>query len=147
MSLTRSLIPQQHRPILDQLLIRLGLRQGQAFVHILQQEEDYRDEESPINRALQIAIRNLEAMVASLIDEEFFLILNLVFALYGSDLRGSLKSLEQDLDEHATESLRKMLTYCSRLRPRHAHAGRTQDGSRSRPFPHRGRATDTAADR
>ena len=29
MSLTRSLITQQHRPILDQLLIRLGLRQGQ----------------------------------------------------------------------------------------------------------------------
>jgi hypothetical protein len=32
MSLTRSLIPQQHRPILDQLLVRLSLRlrQGQA---------------------------------------------------------------------------------------------------------------------
>jgi hypothetical protein len=30
MSLTRYLIPQQHRPILDQLLVRLGLRQGQA---------------------------------------------------------------------------------------------------------------------
>jgi hypothetical protein len=29
MSLTRSLIPQQHRPILDQLLVRLSLRQGQ----------------------------------------------------------------------------------------------------------------------
>jgi hypothetical protein len=29
-SLTRSLIPQQHRPILDQLLVRLSLRQGQA---------------------------------------------------------------------------------------------------------------------
>src|SRR5258708_36697988 len=29
MSPTRSLIPQQHRPILDQLLVRLGLRQGQ----------------------------------------------------------------------------------------------------------------------
>jgi hypothetical protein len=28
MSLTRSLIPQQHRPILDQLLVRLSLRQG-----------------------------------------------------------------------------------------------------------------------
>jgi hypothetical protein len=28
-----------------------------AFVHILQQEEDYRDEESLINRTLQIAIR------------------------------------------------------------------------------------------
>jgi len=30
MSLTRSLIPQQHRPILDQLLVRLSLRQGQG---------------------------------------------------------------------------------------------------------------------
>jgi DNA-binding GntR family transcriptional regulator len=30
MSLTRSLIPQQHRPILDQLLVRLSLRQGQT---------------------------------------------------------------------------------------------------------------------
>ena len=30
MSLTRSLITQQHRPILDQLLVRLGLRQGQG---------------------------------------------------------------------------------------------------------------------
>src|SRR6478672_3648652 len=30
MSLTRSLITQQHRPILDQLLVRLGLRQGQV---------------------------------------------------------------------------------------------------------------------
>jgi hypothetical protein len=30
MSLTRSLIAQQHRPILDQLLVRLGLRQGQV---------------------------------------------------------------------------------------------------------------------
>src|SRR4051794_27522689 len=29
MSLTRSLIRQQHRPILDQLLVRLSLRQGQ----------------------------------------------------------------------------------------------------------------------
>jgi hypothetical protein len=29
MSLTRSLITQQHRPILDQLLVRLSLRQGQ----------------------------------------------------------------------------------------------------------------------
>jgi hypothetical protein len=29
MSLTRSLIPQEHRPILDQLLVRLSLRQGQ----------------------------------------------------------------------------------------------------------------------
>src|ERR1700758_3718132 len=28
MSLTRSLIPQEHRPILDQLLVRLSLRQG-----------------------------------------------------------------------------------------------------------------------
>ncbi len=42
-----------------------------AFVHILQQEEDYRDEESLINRALQIAIRNLETMGSSLSDEEF----------------------------------------------------------------------------
>src|ERR1700681_2900149 len=32
MSLTRSLIPQQHRPILDQLLVRLSLRQGQVSV-------------------------------------------------------------------------------------------------------------------
>jgi hypothetical protein len=32
MSLTRSLIPQQHRPILDQLLVRLSLRQGQGIV-------------------------------------------------------------------------------------------------------------------
>jgi L-alanine-DL-glutamate epimerase-like enolase superfamily enzyme len=31
MSLTRSLIPQQHRPILDQLLVRLSLRQGQPY--------------------------------------------------------------------------------------------------------------------
>jgi hypothetical protein len=30
MSLTRSLIPQQHRPILDQLPVRLSLRQGQV---------------------------------------------------------------------------------------------------------------------
>jgi hypothetical protein len=30
MSLTRSLIPQEHRPILDQLLVRLSLRQGQG---------------------------------------------------------------------------------------------------------------------
>src|ERR1700724_3516236 len=30
MCLTRSLIPQQHRPILDQLLVRLSLRQGQC---------------------------------------------------------------------------------------------------------------------
>jgi hypothetical protein len=30
MSLTRSLITQQHRPILDQLPVRLGLRQGQG---------------------------------------------------------------------------------------------------------------------
>src|ERR1700694_4546772 len=30
MSLTRSLIPQQHRPILDQLLVRLSLRQGRV---------------------------------------------------------------------------------------------------------------------
>jgi hypothetical protein len=29
MSLTRSLIPQQHRPIFDQLLVRLSLRHGQ----------------------------------------------------------------------------------------------------------------------
>jgi hypothetical protein len=33
MSLTRSLITQQHRPILDQLLVRLGLRQGQQQLH------------------------------------------------------------------------------------------------------------------
>src|SRR5258708_38635574 len=32
MSLTRSLIPQQHRPILDQLLVRLSLRHGQAEI-------------------------------------------------------------------------------------------------------------------
>src|SRR6202048_4135613 len=32
MSLTRSLIPQEHRPILDQLLVRLSLRQGQVFI-------------------------------------------------------------------------------------------------------------------
>ncbi len=32
-----------------------------AFVHILQQEEDYRDEESLINRALQIAISDVGA--------------------------------------------------------------------------------------
>src|ERR1700692_3855498 len=32
MSLTRSLIPQQHRPILDQLLVRLSLRQGQGHM-------------------------------------------------------------------------------------------------------------------
>jgi 3-methylcrotonyl-CoA carboxylase alpha subunit len=31
MSLTRSLIPQQHRPILHQLLVRLSLRQGQQI--------------------------------------------------------------------------------------------------------------------
>src|SRR5258705_10217648 len=31
MSLTRSLITQQHRPILDQLLVSLGLRQGQEI--------------------------------------------------------------------------------------------------------------------
>src|SRR5258708_7415667 len=30
MGLTRSLIPRQHRPILDQLLVRLSLRQGQS---------------------------------------------------------------------------------------------------------------------
>jgi hypothetical protein len=30
MSLTRSLIPQQHRPILDQLPVRLSLRHGQG---------------------------------------------------------------------------------------------------------------------
>src|SRR4029077_5185730 len=30
MSLTRSIIPQQHRPIFDQLLVRLSLRYGQA---------------------------------------------------------------------------------------------------------------------
>src|SRR5882672_11319709 len=30
MSLTTSLIPQQHRPILDQLLVRLSLRYGHA---------------------------------------------------------------------------------------------------------------------
>jgi hypothetical protein len=30
MSLTRSLIPQQHRPILNQLLVRLSLGQGQV---------------------------------------------------------------------------------------------------------------------
>jgi transcriptional regulator with XRE-family HTH domain len=35
MSLTRSLIPQQHRPILDQLLVRLSLRQGQVFARNL----------------------------------------------------------------------------------------------------------------
>jgi hypothetical protein len=34
MSLTRALIPQQHRPILDQLLIRLGLRQGQLALGV-----------------------------------------------------------------------------------------------------------------
>src|ERR1700757_3899098 len=32
MSLTRSLIPQEHRPILDQLPVRLSLRQGQAAI-------------------------------------------------------------------------------------------------------------------
>ena len=32
MSLTRSLITQQHRPILDQLLVRLSLRQGQPVM-------------------------------------------------------------------------------------------------------------------
>src|ERR1700737_1110976 len=31
MSLTRSLIPQKHRPILDQLLVRLSLRQGRLI--------------------------------------------------------------------------------------------------------------------
>src|ERR1700730_12743783 len=31
MTLTRSLIPQQHRPIFDQLLVRLSLRQGQPM--------------------------------------------------------------------------------------------------------------------
>src|ERR1700751_3800172 len=31
MSLTRSLIPQEHRPILDQPPFRLSLRQGQAY--------------------------------------------------------------------------------------------------------------------
>src|SRR5258707_3369290 len=31
MSLTRSLITQQHRPILDQLLVSSGLRQGQVI--------------------------------------------------------------------------------------------------------------------
>src|SRR5882757_2058081 len=36
MSLTRSLIPQQHRPILDQLLVRLSLRQG----HVGQRYDD-----------------------------------------------------------------------------------------------------------
>src|SRR6202521_2041347 len=33
MSLTRSLIPLQHRPILDQLPVRLSLRQGQVSCH------------------------------------------------------------------------------------------------------------------
>src|ERR1700746_2959877 len=31
MSLTRSLIPQEHRPILDQLPVRLSIRQSQAL--------------------------------------------------------------------------------------------------------------------
>src|SRR5258708_3646320 len=35
MSLTRSLIPQQHRPILDQLLVRLSLRQGQVLIPMM----------------------------------------------------------------------------------------------------------------
>jgi hypothetical protein len=35
MSLTRSLITQQHRPILDQLLVRLGLRQGQQIDRVV----------------------------------------------------------------------------------------------------------------
>jgi hypothetical protein len=35
-----------------------------AFVHILQQEEDYRDGESLINRALQIAISDVGAQAA-----------------------------------------------------------------------------------
>jgi hypothetical protein len=48
---------------------------------------------SLINRALQIAIRNLEAMSSSLSDEEFFLILSFAFALYGSDLRGPLSGV------------------------------------------------------
>jgi DNA invertase Pin-like site-specific DNA recombinase len=34
MSLTRSLITQQHRPILDQLLVRLSLRQGQLVYDV-----------------------------------------------------------------------------------------------------------------
>src|ERR1700740_676989 len=33
MSLTRSLIPQEHRPILDQLPVRLSLRQGHPDVY------------------------------------------------------------------------------------------------------------------
>ena len=36
MSLKRSLITEQHRPILDQLLVRLSLRQGQVLSHLQQ---------------------------------------------------------------------------------------------------------------
>src|SRR5258705_8496824 len=46
MSLTRSLITQQHRPILDQLLVRLGLRQGQACRKLfVGSRPDWRDRE------------------------------------------------------------------------------------------------------
>ena len=38
MSLIRSLIQQEHRPILDQLLVRLSLRQG----HVARQSDDDR---------------------------------------------------------------------------------------------------------
>ena len=42
MSLTRSLIPQQHRPILDQLLVRLSLRQGHPCRARLDDPEAFR---------------------------------------------------------------------------------------------------------
>src|ERR1700757_1011776 len=39
MSLTRSLIPQEHRPILDQLPVRLSLRQGHGRRAIVKLED------------------------------------------------------------------------------------------------------------
>jgi hypothetical protein len=53
MSLTRSLIPRQHRPILDQLLVRLSLRQGHGLGGSakLSVTDDYQNEAAMIDCA------------------------------------------------------------------------------------------------
>jgi hypothetical protein len=50
MSLTRSLITQQHRPILDQLLVRLGLRQGQVRSARFAQRGQYWHQQASLGR-------------------------------------------------------------------------------------------------
>src|ERR1700676_567987 len=96
MSLTRSLIPQQHRPILDQLLVRLGLRQGQVLIIAL----------IVIGSRDDFHLKDYATVLAAFV------------AVGGALLayRGAMAKVYEDRDRERREIDRKKMGICLRLR-------------------------------